>query len=156
LNTIGHVVAASARIAAAPERVFALLADYRQGRPRMLPAPIRDFTVERGGYGAGTIVRFRVRIAGRSQTLRAAVTEPDRGRVLAETNLEGRVAVTRFVVTPTVEGRASDVIVSTTLQLRSGIAGAVERFIATRVLGRMHRATLRRLDALVTSTSRAI
>ena len=51
--------------------------------------------------------RFLVRAAGRTKVLRAAITEPDPGRVLVETNLEGPLAITRFTVTAaTVRRRA--------------------------------------------------
>ena len=44
-----HRVTASARIAAAPTRVYEVLADYRQRHRHILPKRFSDLTVERGG-----------------------------------------------------------------------------------------------------------
>lgn len=45
-------------IDAPPDRVYALIADYRSGHPRILPkAYFKELVVEQGGVGAGTVVR---------------------------------------------------------------------------------------------------
>ena len=51
-----HRITASARIPAAPKRVYDILADYREGHRCILPKRFSDVTVERGGFGAGTII----------------------------------------------------------------------------------------------------
>ena len=140
-----HRITASARIAAAPKRVYDLIADYRQGHPRILPRQFSDLTVERGGFGAGTIIRFKMRIAGRTQTFRAAITEPDPGRVLVETDLDSNLAVTTFTVTPADAGQSSDVSIATDLPVRTGPLGLVERLVTTRVLQPLYKEELRRL-----------
>ncbi len=104
-----HVVSESATIGAAPERVYALIADFREGHPRILPKEFSDSTVEKGGYGAGTITRYRLRTMGKSRWYRSAITEPEPGRVLVETILDGNGAVTTFTVNPTPEPGRSDV-----------------------------------------------
>jgi hypothetical protein len=144
-----HRVTASARIAAAPARVYEVLADYRQGHRHILPKRFSDLTVERGGFGAGTIIRFRLRLGGGRQTFRAAITEPDPGRVLAETNLEGRVAVTTFTVTAEGAGEMSHVTIATELPVRSGMLGAIERFLTTQALQPLYREQLQRLAAFM-------
>jgi hypothetical protein len=144
-----HRVTASARIAAAPTRVYEVLADYRQGHRHILPKRFSDLTVERGGFGAGTIIRFRLRLGGRRRTFRAAITEPDPGRLLAETNLEGRVAVTTFTVTAEGAGEMSYVTIATELPVRSGMLGAIERFLTTQALQPLYREQLQRLAAFV-------
>ena len=63
---------------------------------------------------------------------RAAITEPDPGRVLAQTNLVGRVAVTTFTVTAEGAGETSNVTIATDLPLRSGMLGGLERFLTTK------------------------
>jgi hypothetical protein len=146
-----HRIVASARIPAAPRRVYAVLADYRHGHPMILPPRVSDLTVERGGFGAGTIVRFHLRAGGRRQTLRAAITEPDPGRVLAETNLEGKVAVTTFTVAPEGVGEMSTVTIATEMSVRKGVLGAIERFLTTRALQPLYREQLRRLAAFVST-----
>jgi hypothetical protein len=44
--------------------------------------------VERGGVGAGTVIRFRLRVFRRTRDFRAEITEPTPGRVLVETDLD--------------------------------------------------------------------
>jgi hypothetical protein len=148
-----HRVTASACIAAAPRRVYDVLADYRHGHRRILPTRFSDLTVERGGFGAGTIIRFRLRVGGRRQTFRAAVTEPDPGRVLAETNLEGKVAVTTFTVTSEGVGGISRVTIATELPVRSGMVGAIERFLTTKALQSLYREELRKLAAFLSTSA---
>jgi hypothetical protein len=100
MTTPHTLVTATARIAAPPERVYAIIANYRDGHPRILPKEFRGLTVEEGGIGAGTIIRFQMRVLGATTTYRAAITEPEPGRVLVETNFEGNAAVSTFTVNP--------------------------------------------------------
>jgi hypothetical protein len=127
-------VAATAHINAAPERVYAIIADYRSGHPRILPDAFSGLTVERGGKGAGTIIRFQMRVLGRTQTFRAAITEPEPGQVLVETYLDSNGAITTFTVNRRADQGASDVTISTELPVRTGLLGAIERFLTTRYL----------------------
>lgn len=129
-----HVVAASARIAAPPGQLYAIIADYRHGHPRILPPQFRNLSVERGGTGAGTIIRFQLRIFGVARAFRAAITEPEPGRVLAETNLEGRHSVTTFTIDGVAGGRATDVTIATRLSVAGGLKGALECFLCTKIL----------------------
>src|SRR5215204_2118901 len=79
--------------------VYALLADYRHGHPRILPPAFSDLTVLQGGTGAGTEIRFAMTLGGRKQVVEASVDEPEPGRVLSETYRE-KNAVTSFTVDP--------------------------------------------------------
>lgn len=82
-----HVISASARIDAPPERVYAIIADYRTGHPRILPEPFSGLTVERGGIGAGTTIRFQMKLLGRTETYRADITEPEPGRQIGRAHV---------------------------------------------------------------------
>lgn len=126
-----HVVTAAARIPASPERVYAIIADYRSGHPGILPDAFSDLTVERGGTGAGTMIRFRMRVFGRTQTFRAAVTEPEPGRVLVETYLDTNGAITTFTVNRGPDQGVSEVRISTELPARGGLPGVIERALTT-------------------------
>ena len=148
-----HVVVASARIGATPKRLYDIIADYRSGHPRILPGRFSDLRVERGGVGAGTIIRFQVRLFGRAQTFRAAVSEPDPGRVLVETNLEGRHAITTFTIRGTAEGDGAEVTIATELTVRSGVAGSLERFLTTRALRSLYKEELTRLASCVAASA---
>jgi hypothetical protein len=71
-----HIISASAIIPARRERVYSLIANYRDGHPRILPKQFSNLTVEQGGMGAGTVIRFQMSILGKTQAFRAAITEP--------------------------------------------------------------------------------
>src|SRR3954452_24399967 len=94
------MVSASATIPARRDRVYSLISNYKDGHPRILPKQFTNLTVEQGGTGAGTVIRFQMSVFGRRQTLRAAITEPEPGRVLVETDLDTNGAVTTFTVNP--------------------------------------------------------
>jgi uncharacterized protein YndB with AHSA1/START domain len=135
-------VSAEGRVAAPPERVYRILADYRRHHPRILPPAFTDFAVERGGVGEGTIIRFRVTVGGRGQDFRQRVTEPVPGRVLREADLDADRATT-FTVVP--EGSASRVRIETAWRA-GGLRGLIERVVAPRLLGPLYRDELARLD----------
>jgi hypothetical protein len=125
--------------------VYAILADYHDGHPHILPRGyFTSLTVERGGVGEGTVIRFGMRAFGKTRETRAAVTEPEPGRVLVETALDPGGPVTTFVVEP--DGARSRVTFSTELSAPAGLAGAVERFAASRYLRRVYALELEQLN----------
>lgn len=141
------VISATARLRAAPHRVYETIANYHTGHPRILPKQFSGLTVERGGIGAGTVIRFDVKMLGTKTTFRAEITEPEPGRVLVETNVLGSDSVTRFVVDPGMSPDESTVTIHTELRVRPGIAGAIERFLTKRLLRPMYEEELRLLEA---------
>lgn len=142
-----YIVSATARLDAPPRRVYDTIANYHTGHPRMLPKQFTDLIVERGGIGAGTVIRFQVRVLGRSQTFRAEVTEPEPGRVLVERNVLGNDAVTTFFVEPGAHANEAIATIHTAMTLRRGWAGAIERFLTTRLLRPIYAEELRLLEA---------
>lgn len=129
-----HRTSASRLIAAPPQQVYALIADYQHGHARILPKPyFVSLTVEQGGIGAGTVINFQMWLTGQLQTFRAAITEPEPGRVLTETVL-ATGAVTTFTVEPQENGQASQVTIATETTVRDGILGKLEGFFTTRLL----------------------
>lgn len=125
--------------------VYGILADYREGHPAILPR--RFFTgleVERGGYGAGTVIRFGMKLGGRVVTAVADVEEPKPGRVLVERVRDERDTVTTFTVEP-LEGGRVQVTIHTTWQGR-GVSGLIERLVAPALLGRIYREELGNLE----------
>ena len=132
-------VAASATIRVPAQQVYAILADYHNGHPHILPSQyFSDLQVEQGGIGAGTVIHFQMHVLGKTQTFRAAITEPKPGRVLVEANLPSG-PVTTFTVDPRTEGQYAQVTITTELEAREGILGLMERFLT--------RVTLRRIYA---------
>lgn len=134
-----------ARMEAPAPRVYAMLADYRNGHPRILPRPpFTELVVEEGGVGDGTRIRVGMRFAGRTRSLRAVVTEPDPGHVLAETYPETG-AVTTFTVEA--EGGETVVTIATDLPVRDGLLGRLEAWAAARMLRPTYRRELALLAA---------
>jgi hypothetical protein len=129
-----HLISVTKTILAPSEHVYAIIADYHKGHPSILPPQFTSMAVERGGVGAGTIIRFTMRLLGRTQRFRAAVTEPEPGRVLLETYLETDGMVTSFIVDPEPASGRSQVTISTSLKVRGGILGKIERFLSTKLL----------------------
>lgn len=95
-------VKAEAVLNARPEDVYATIADYQHGHPNILPIEsLYDLQVKQGGYGAGTIIRFKVKALGVEQAAYQRVSEPEPGRVLVEQDIDSaRNAMTTFIVSP--------------------------------------------------------
>ena len=98
-------------IPAPPDRVHAALADYR-GRARILPGGYRDYTVEEGGEGDGTVVSYRLRAGRRERRYRMEVAEPTPGVTLVERDRESSL-VTTWILNPTASATATDLRLST-------------------------------------------
>ncbi len=138
---------ASALIQAPPQALYAIIADYEHGHPRILPKPpFVSLAVEQGGVGAGTIARVGMRVLGRLRMFRAVITEPEPGRVLVETNDNGYV--TTFTVDPRAGGQQACVTIATEMAGRAGILGALERWLASRLLRPVYVKELRQLAAV--------
>lgn len=143
-----HHITASALIPAPAQQVYAILADYREGHPKILPKPyFVDLVVEEGGYGAGTVIRFHMRLLGRLQEFIADVSEPEPGRMLVESN-RNNGTVTTFTVEPHQQGQAAQVTITTTIPVRDGFIGRVEGWLATRLLQPIYIKELAQLAAV--------
>jgi len=137
------------RVVDAPaEVVYHLISDYREHhRPEgFLPPAFTDLVVERGGVGEGTVVRFTSNLGGKSQTITAAITEPDPGRVLVETSpgLE-----TTFSVEPEGDQRAR--VRFDTVMEAGGLSGLMIRLFAPGMLRPVYADELERLEHLAKS-----
>jgi hypothetical protein len=135
-------VQASAEIGAPAAGVYRLIADYHHGHTRIVPPKyFSDLRVESGsGWGAGTVITYRMRALGSTTHARAAVTEPEPGRVLVETD-EQNHTVTTFVVDPLGVAR-SRLTISTALPTHSGIRGWLERSFIRSYLRKVYAAEL--------------
>lgn len=138
-------VAAQRQIDAPADDVYAILADYREQHPRILPDAFSDYRVESGGTGAGTIVSFRLTAGGRSRSYRMEVSEPEPGRVLQESDQTSHL-VTTFRVIPEITNCL--VQIETVWPGSGGVGGFFERTFAPRVLKRIYINELERLDQL--------
>jgi hypothetical protein len=133
-------------IAAPAGRIYECLADYRNHHFKFLPPAFAGAAVEEGGMGAGTILRASVMLGGRTHPFRARVEEPEPGRILTETDL-ATGSVTTFTLTPRDAGTL--VRFETRFQRSTGLRGLAERLFVPRILRRLYRDELARLDVYV-------
>jgi len=139
----------SERIIPAPaDAVYALLTDYREGHPSILPPAFSDYAVLAGGQGAGTRIRFRLTLAGRSREAEGVVSEPEPGLLLRE-DYPRDGSVTEFTVAPV--GAQSRLRIETTLPRSRGPAGLLERFLVPRLLKPLYADELDRIEQWATS-----
>jgi len=139
-------VSAERTIDAPAATVYGYIADMREHHPNFLPPAFSEFQVEQGGIGAGTVTRFKVNAGGRSREYRMEVSEPEPGRVLAESDTNSSL-VTTFTVTPA-DG-SSRVQIETSWDGAGGVGGFFERLFAPRVMRGIYADELERLDAYV-------
>jgi uncharacterized protein YndB with AHSA1/START domain len=138
-------VAVSSIIDAPAERVYTILADFRNHHPHILPESyFSGMEVEEGGYGAGTVIRFNMEVLGNKQGYHSRVTEPEPGRVLVETDMLSG-AVTTFTVAPGGE-RRSQVTITTTVERQPGLKGLLEGLMTPPILRRIYREELEKLN----------
>jgi uncharacterized protein YndB with AHSA1/START domain len=137
-------VSAERTVDAPADTVYRYIADMREHHPRFLPPAFSGFQVESGGVGAGTVMRYKLTVGGRTRELRVTVAEPEPGRVLTESDAASN-AVTTFTVAP--EGGAARVRIHSAWDGADGIAGALERMLAPRMLRAVLTDELGRLDA---------
>ncbi len=149
-KTEKHIISASAIIPARRGRVYSLLANYRDGHPRILPKQFSGLVVEEGGIGSGTVIRFQMTLLGKKQNFRAAVTEPEPGRTLVETYLDPAGTITTFTVEAGSAPADSKVTISTELPVRSGIQGSIEKMFATLLLRPIYKKELENLARVAT------
>lgn len=124
------------------ETVYRLIADFENHHPRFLPPAFSDFGIEQGGVGAGTVHHVTIKAAGQSQTYRMRVDEPDPGRVLTETEIDGP-ALTTYTVDP--DDGGSRVRLVTEWETAGGLAGLADRLLGPRLVRRLYNDLLERL-----------
>ena len=149
-----HTVSASKLIFAPARKVYDIIADYRDGHPRILPKPyFVSIHVEEGGYGAGTVIHFQMQLMGRIQSFHSIITEPEPRRILVETD-RNTGAVTTFTVEPRSDGQATFVTIATTTTVPDGVAGKVQGWLTNRLLRPIYEKELDQL-AVVAKEHRA-
>jgi uncharacterized protein YndB with AHSA1/START domain len=138
-------------IPAPRERVHQVLADYAEGHREVLPpSNFLDYKVLQGGWGAGTLISFRLRAGGRERPYEMEVSEPGPGATLVERDRNSSL-VTTWTLVPTTDGRATNLKLSTTWEGQGGVGGFFERTFAPRGLRRIYDDLLDRLTEKVRS-----
>jgi len=135
-------IAAQRNIYAPADRVYRIIADYRNHHPHILPPAFSNYSVEEGGVGAGTVIRFSVRAGGRTTAYHQRVEEPEPGRVLVERAIDGDLATT-FTVAPAGDGCRVEIETRWTPR---GVQGVAERMFAPRLMRPLYEDELARLD----------
>jgi hypothetical protein len=147
-------ITATAVIDAPAPIIYGIIADYRDGHPRILPKPyFMALDVESGGVGEGTIIRVTMRVLGSTRSFRAAVSEPEPGRVLVERDLESGT-VTTFRVEPLEGGARTRVTFETELGRRGGVAGWLEGLLTPSLLKPIYAQELELLRQLAIERAR--
>jgi hypothetical protein len=123
----------SAEVNAAADVAYKILADFKH-HDRITPKPpFGPITVEQGGVGAGTVIRFQTTLLGQTDDCYSVISEPEPGRVMVETETI-RHTVTTFTADPSSVSSRSRVTISCVFQGRDGILGVVERWVAARLM----------------------
>jgi Polyketide cyclase / dehydrase and lipid transport len=139
-------VSSSRKIEARASRVYAAIADYKTQHPHIVPPEyFRRLEVLEGGVGAGTRTRVEMRVLGSTRVFEQVVTEPEPGRVIMETN-QDESGVTTFTVEPADGGESAHVTIATDLTSRPGMAGRLERVLASWMFPRIYRKELAQLS----------
>lgn len=134
----------SSLIPAPPEIVYGIIADYKNGHPNILPnPPFVLLKVEKGGLGAGSVLEVQMKIAGKLQTFKTVVTEPEPGRVLVETNDTGYI--TTFVVDSRDDGKKSYVTFTTEISNDAKLSKKIEFFFSKLILRAVYKKELQLL-----------
>ncbi len=150
-------VKAAAILNARAEDVYAAIADYRHGHPNIIPAAFSDLQVEQGGYGEGTIIRFKTKVLGVEQAFYQRVSEPEPGRMIVEQDIDSaQNFITTFVVDPVEDNQKSLVEISTTLNASPGLVGIIERIIVLMINPRLYRKELQLLEAFAQKQGKSL
>jgi len=140
---------ASALIYAPTQTVYRVIADYRNGHPRILPKPyFVSLDVEQGGYGAGTVINFQMKLMGQIQSFHSTITEPTPGQVLVEKD-SNTGATTTFTVEPRLDGRQSFVTIATSIDVPDGIIGKIQGWLTAKLLRPIYVKELEQLARVV-------
>ncbi|GGG18672.1 hypothetical protein GCM10007304_35800 [Rhodococcoides trifolii] len=113
-------------ISAAPNAVLAAVSDYETVRPRILSSHYRDFSVEKGGQGAGTVARWVLQATEKRQRDVLATVSVD-GSTVTERDANSSM-VTTWSVAP--NGQTSTVTTTTQWTGAGGIGGFFEKTFA--------------------------
>lgn len=129
-----HSFSVSALIPTPVQTVYQVIADYRNLHPRILPKPyFVSLDVEQGGYGAGTVINFQMKVMGQIQSFHSTITEPTPGKILVEKD-SNTGASTTFTVEPRLDSKQSFVTIATTIHVPDGIFGKIQGWFIAQLL----------------------
>jgi hypothetical protein len=127
---MAHIQVKSERlINARPENVYALLSDYKSKRPQLLTPNFLNYTLEKGGQGQGTIIRYRLHAANRERDYRLNIDEPVKGKIITERDSNSSL-VNTWTISPLSDGTRTRVSIINEWEGGSGVKGFFERTFA--------------------------
>ncbi len=142
-------IQASYEIDAPPQAIYNVIADYRVGHQAILPRPaFEEMVVEEGGFGAGTVIRLRVRVFGKAYFYHQRVTEPEPGHIIQETDIDTG-QLTRFFIDPLNNGQRTRVTIASEFPAQSKTFIFFERILHHFVTKRLFNIELRQLEAYI-------
>ena len=140
---------------ARPEQVYAVISDYRVSHPAIVPKRyFGALTVEKGGQGAGTVVRGTVKVFGNVYPLHQLVSEPEPGHILRETDIETQ-QYTTFTFEPLDNGRQTRLTIASEFPPTPGIAGLMMRLMLPGTIRRIYREELQQINEYVKGKAKA-
>ncbi len=129
------------------ESVYAIIADYRDAHPAILPRPyFQDLTIVQGGRGAGTELRLTMRVWGQTFHYHQMVSEPEPGRIIEERDLDTD-QMTRFYFEPVDAGQHTRVTIASDFPVAPGVAGIMQRMTQPSITRQLYRKQLANLQA---------
>ena len=127
---MSHIQVKSERLVnARPENVYAILSDYKSKRPQLLTPNFLNYTLEKGGQGQGTIVRYRLHAANRERDYRFNIDEPVKGKIITERDTNSSL-VNTWTISPLSDGTRTRVSIISEWEGGSGVKGFFERTFA--------------------------
>lgn len=133
--------------------VYNIIADYKDGHPKILPKPpFVSLEVKEGGFGAGTVMLVRMKVMGRLQSYTSVVSEPEPGRLLIETNDTGYI--TTFSVEPKENNKKSLVAFTTEIPRGSALMKKLEFHLTKLFLIPVYKKELKLLAEVSAENSR--
>ena len=140
---------------ASAKDVYAVLADYENGHPHIMPPKFFDgMRVLKGtGTGEGTRIEACFNVYGQKETLVMDISEPEPGRVLQEIDTKAK-NITQFIVEPIDDGRCK-VTIRTKVMKSEGIMSFFDTMLTTFVLKRIFDEELKMLDQFMQTKKEA-
>ena len=100
--------------------------------------------MEKGGQGAGTVIRFTTMVMGKEYHYHQVVSEPEPGRILQENDLD-RDLMTNFTLDPINNGLQTHLTITTRMGVSKGIKGFFEKLMIPMALRPIYKKELQQI-----------
>ncbi len=128
------------------DAVYRCLADFERGQPRLLPEAVRDYEVQAGGVGEGTIVSCAMAIHGRERRFLFRIAEPIRARTITAYDHDSHLTLTWFL---RAEGPATEVEIEAFWMEPDSTLGFLKGWWATVAVRKLLNAMLDRIPDVI-------